>query len=71
MVKLGLKAYKSLLTMRMVTKKWVPWAIHDVDRHLMAEYRPFQTTNITLDGKDNENKITLEIKKVQKVEIAP
>ena len=32
----------------------------------MAEYRPSQVTDIILDGKDDKNKITLEIHKVQK-----
>ena len=65
-MKLGLKAYKSLLAMSMLTREWVLSAIHDIGGHLLAEYRPFQTTNIMRDGKDNENKITLEIQKVQK-----
>ena len=69
--KLGLKAYESLLAMSMVTKEWVPAAIHDINRHLMAEYRPSQVTYVMLDGKDDENKITLKIQKVQKVAIAP
>ena len=57
--------------MSMVTKEWVPLAIHDIGGRLMAEYRPFQTTDIGLDRKDNKNKITLKIKKVQKVATAP
>ena len=71
MAKLGLKAYESLLAMSMVTKEWVPAAIHDINRHLMAEYRPSQTTDIMFKGKDNENKITLKIQKCQKVVTAP
>ena len=68
---LGLKAYKRLLAMSMGTKEWMPLAIHDIGEHLMADYRPFQTTGITLNGMDDENKITLDIQKVQKVAIAP
>ena len=65
MVKLGPKTYKSSLAMSMATKEWRPLAIHDIGGHLMAEYQRSQVTNIILDGKDNENKITLEIQKVQ------
>ena len=71
MVKLGLKLYESLLAMNMVTKEWIPSDIPCINGHLMPKYRPFQTTDITLDGKDNENKITVKIQKVQKVAIAP
>ena len=67
MVKLGLKSYESLLAMSMVTKEWTPSNTHSADRHLMPEYRPFQTADIKLDGKDDKNKITIEIQKVQKV----
>ena len=67
MAKLGLKAYKSLLAMSMVTKEWVPAVTRYIKGHLLAEYRPFKTTNITLGGKDDENKNTLEIQKGQKV----
>ena len=66
-VKLGLKSYESLLAMSMVTKEWTPSNTHSADRHLMPEYRPFQTADIKLDGKDDKNKITIEIQKVQKV----
>ena len=67
MAKLGLKAYESPLAMSMVTKEWVPAVTHNINGHLLAEYRPFQTTDITLEGKDNENKITLKIQKGEKV----
>ena len=63
-MKLGLKTYKGLLAMSMATKEWTPSAIHDGSGHLMSEYQPSQVTDIILDGKDNENKITLEIQKV-------
>ena len=53
--------------MSMVTKEWVPAVTHNINRHLLAEYRPFKITDITLEGKDDENKITLEIQKGQKV----
>ena len=68
MKKLGLKAYKSLLAMSTVTKDWVPAVTQDTNGHLLAEYRPCQTTGITLEGKDDENKIALEIQKGQKVQ---
>ena len=45
--------------MSMVTKEWLPAVTHATNWHLLAEYRPFQTTDITLEGKDDENKITL------------
>ena len=64
---MGLKAYGSLLAMSMVTKEWVPAVTHDINGHLLAEYRPCQTSDITLEGKDDENKITLEVQKRQKV----
>ena len=70
-VKLGLKSYKSLLAMSVVTKEWTPSKTHGADGHPLPEYRPFQTTDIKLDGKDDENKITVEIQKVQKVTIIP
>ena len=57
MVKLRLGAYESLLAMSMVTKERVPSAIHNISGLLMAENRPFQTTDITLDGRDDENNI--------------
>ena len=57
MVQLGLGAYESLLAMSMVTKEWVPSAIHNINGLPMAENRPFQTTDITLDGRDDENNI--------------
>ena len=69
MVKLGLKLYESLMAMSMVTKEWAPSDIHGINGHLMPEHRPFQTPDIMLDGKDNENKITVKIQKVQKVVI--
>ena len=57
--------------MSMVIKEWVPTIINGIDGHLTPEYRPFQTTDIKLDGKDDKNKITLKIQKVQKVLTAP
>ena len=54
MAKLGLKAYESLLAMSTVTKDWVPAVTHDINGHLFAEYRPCQTTDITLEGKGRE-----------------
>ena len=57
--------------MSMVIKEWVPSNTHGIDGHLMPEKRPFQTTDIKLDGKDDKNKITLKIQKVQKVVTAP
>ena len=48
MAKLGLKAYKSLLAMSMVTKECGPAVTHYIKGHLLAEYRPFKTTDITL-----------------------
>ena len=50
--------------MSMATKELAPSAIRDFGRHLMAEYGPSQVTDIILDGKDNKNKIILEIQKV-------
>ena len=50
-----------------VTKDWTASDIHNNHGHLLAEYRPCQTTDITLEGKDDENKITLEVQKRQKV----
>ena len=45
----------------------MPAATHNINGHLLADYRPFQTTDITLEGKDDEKKITLKIQKGQKV----
>ena len=45
--KLGLKAYKSLLAMSMVTKDWAPAVTHNINGHMLAEYWPCQPTNIT------------------------
>ena len=68
-VKLGLKAYKSLLAMSTVTKDWTAWNIHDSHGNLLAEDRPCQIIDIILRGKNNEDKITLEIRKMQKVKL--
>ena len=43
--------------------------IHDNHGHLLAEYRPCQITDIILGGTDSENKITLKIRKMQKVKL--
>ena len=52
--KLGLKAYKSFLAMRTVTKDWVPEIIHDKNGHLLTDYQTFQTTAILLEQKDDQ-----------------
>ena len=65
MVKLGLKSYKSLLAMGIVTKNWESTALRDNGGHLTAEFRPSQVTDIVLSEQDEE-KITIEVQKAHK-----
>ena len=67
MAKLRLKEYESLLAMSTVTKDWEVISIHDDHGNLQADFCPWQPTNITVGGSEDEAKIIDEICKIQKV----
>ena len=67
MASLGLKSYKNLLTMGMVTKGWTPSDTNSTHGRPLPGYRPSQTTDIKLNEKESENKITVKIQKMRKV----
>ena len=68
-MKLGLKAYKSLLAMSTVTKDWTASDIHNNHGHLLPEYRPCHITDIIFGGTEDKEKITLEIRKMKRVKL--
>ena len=52
-----------------VTKDWTASDIHNNHGHLLAEYRPCQIPDIIVGGTEDEEKITLQIRKMQKVKL--
>ena len=65
--KLGLKEYENLLAMSTVTKDWEGVVTHDDQNNLLAEYRPWQPSDFTIGGDEDEAKINDEIHKIKKV----
>ena len=65
--KLGLKEYENLLAKSTVSKDWEGAITHDEQNNLLAEYRPWQPSDFTIGGEEDEAKVVDKIQKIKKV----
>ena len=67
MTKLGLKEYENLLAMSTVSKDWEGVIIYDEQNNLLTEHKPWQPSDFTIGGEEDEAKIIDEIQRIKKV----